>query len=84
MNLIRMTSSHTNPFRVRDRLERRFDSVHVGDADSSGWMEMECWTDDRLRLIVRFVYAPPGWTYIVLPAHGFSRPFCKRSQPIPA
>lgn len=67
MNLVRMTSSHTSPLRVRDGLERRFDSVHVGDAGADGWMEMRCYDDVRLRLIVRFVYAPPGWTYIVLP-----------------
>lgn len=68
MNLTRLTTSHTNPLRVRDGLERRFDAVRVGDAQADGWMEMECWTADRLRLIVRFVYAPPGWTYIVLPS----------------
>lgn len=67
MNLMRMTASHTNPFRVRDRLERRFDAVHVRDAEADGWMSMECFNGDRLRLVIRFVHAPPGWTYMVLP-----------------
>ena len=67
MDLQTLTTSQANPYRVRDGLMQRFDAVDVEEASLDGWFEMRCIRDERLRMIIRFVYAPPGCTYLILP-----------------
>ncbi len=72
-----LIAARVDPGRVQSLLFSRFDAVEVVEANREGWFDMACiqfrdearGTDARIRLRVRFIWAPAlgGWTYRILP-----------------
>ena len=71
-----MIDARVNPARVQAVLRRRFD-IDVSEALLPGWFDIDCYTDGRHRLTVRFIWTTIGWLYVVLPGE---RPQKSRCQ----